>query len=163
MENKNENYAGFWIRFLAFLIDSVVVNTIMWVLILPMLGALGLSITSLNDMNNIDFYDEEAIGLFVLSVVPALVTVKLLITWMYYALLQSGPRQATIGKMALSIIVIDVNGNRMTFARASLRYFSKIISSFIMMIGYIMAAFTEKKQALHDIIANTYVVKKEQL
>lgn len=161
MENKNETYAGFWIRFLAFLIDGVVINTIMWVLILPMLGTLGLSIASLDDMNNIDFYDEEAIGIFVLSVVPALVTVNLLITWMYYALLQSGSRQATVGKMALGIIVIDVNGNRITFARASLRYFSKIISSFIMMIGYIMAAFTAKKQALHDIIANTYVVKKD--
>ena len=163
MENKNENYAGFWIRFLAFLVDTVVINTIMWVMILPLLGALGLSITSLNDMSNIDFYDEESLAIFLLSVIPALVTVNLLITWMYYALLQSGPRQATIGKMALGIIVIDVNGSRMTFARASLRYFSKIISSFIMMIGYIMAAFTEKKQALHDIIANTYVVKKEHL
>jgi uncharacterized RDD family membrane protein YckC len=159
MENKNENYAGFWIRFLAFLIDSVVINTIMWVLIFPMLSALGL----LNDINNVDFYNWEEFGIFLLSAIPALVTVNLLITWMYYALLQSGPRQATIGKMALGIIVIDINGNRMTFARASLRYFSKIISSFIMMIGYIMAAFTEKKQALHDIIANTYVVKKELL
>jgi len=163
MENKNENYAGFWIRFLAFLVDTVVINTLMWVMILPLLGALGLSITSLNDINNFDFHDEESLAIFLLSVIPALVTVNLLITWMYYALLQSGPRQATIGKMALGIIVIDVNGNRMTFARASLRYFSKIISSFIMMIGYIMAAFTEKKQALHDIIANTYVVKKEHL
>jgi len=120
-----------------------------------------MSFASFDELNNIELADPEDIWPIVLSVIPAITTVNLLITWLYYALLQSGPRQATVGKMALNIIVIDVNGNRMTFPRASLRYFSKIISSFIMFIGYIMAAFTQKKQALHDIIANTYVVFKQ--
>ena len=161
MENKNENYAGFWIRFLAFLIDSVVIITLMWIAVFPLLGALGMSFSSFDELNNIELADPEDIWPIVLSVIPAITTVNLLITWLYYALLQSGPRQATVGKMALNIIVIDVNGDRMTFPRASLRYFSKIISSFMMFIGYIMAAFTQKKQALHDIIANTYVVFKQ--
>jgi len=62
--------------------------------------------------------------------------------------------------MALGLKVTDVNGNRLTFATASLRYFSKILSRLFMMIGYIMAGFTPKKQALHDYIANTYVVRQ---
>ena len=161
MENKNENYAGFWIRFLAFLVDSVIINTVMWVMIFPLLGAIGMSFQSLEELDNLDHVEFDAIWPVVISVIPAITTVNLLITWMYYALLQSGPRQATVGKMAIGVIVIDVNGGRLSFARASLRYFSKIISSAIMMIGYIMAGFTPKKQALHDIIANTYVVKKE--
>jgi uncharacterized RDD family membrane protein YckC len=161
MENKNENYAGFWIRFVAFLIDSVIINTIMWVLIFPLLGAIGMSFATLEELENLDQLDIDAVLPIVLSVIPAITIVNLLITWLYYALLQSGPRQATVGKMAIGVIVIDADGGRMSFARASLRYFSKIISSAIMMIGYIMAGFTAKKQALHDIIANTYVVKKE--
>ena len=62
--------------------------------------------------------------------------------------------------MAVGIIVTDMEGNKVNFAKASLRYFGKIISSAIMMIGYIMAGLTQRKQALHDIIANTLVVRK---
>jgi uncharacterized RDD family membrane protein YckC len=66
----------------------------------------------------------------------------------------------TIGKQALKIVVTDLEGKRIDFVKATIRYFSKIISSLILLIGYIMAAFTEKKQALHDIIAGTLVLEK---
>ena len=104
--------------------------------------------------------DPDMIAPVVLSIVPGIITINLLVSWMYFALLQSSAKQATVGKMALNLIVTDLNGDRLTFARASLRYFSKILSSAIFMIGYIMAAFTEKHQALHDLIANTYVIRK---
>jgi uncharacterized RDD family membrane protein YckC len=160
MENKIENYAGFWIRFLAYVIDNMAVGTIVWLLVFPALGALGLQLISPEDLGDLQTMDPEITWAIILSVVPAISAVYLLVTWMYYALLQSSARQATIGKMALNLVVVDINGGRLTFARASLRFFSKIISSAIFMIGYIMAAFTEKNQALHDIIANTYVVRK---
>ena len=62
--------------------------------------------------------------------------------------------------MALGIIVTDLNGNPISFGKANGRYWGKIISTLILLIGYIMAAFTEKKQALHDMMAGTLVIKK---
>jgi uncharacterized RDD family membrane protein YckC len=61
--------------------------------------------------------------------------------------------------MALEIRVIDTDGHRLSSQKAIVRYLGKIISAFILMIGYIMAAFDSKKQALHDKIATTYVIK----
>jgi uncharacterized RDD family membrane protein YckC len=80
--------------------------------------------------------------------------------WLYFALMESSSKQGTLGKMALSIMVTDVNGNRITFGRATGRYFGKFLSGLILYIGYIMVAFTEKKQGLHDMIAGTLVVNK---
>src|SRR4029077_16530876 len=75
------------------------------------------------------------------------------VLWLlYYALMESSPLQATLGKMALSIKVTEIAGQRISFLRALGRNLAKIISGFILLIGYIMAAFTERKQALHDII-----------
>ena len=79
--------------------------------------------------------------------------------WLYFALMESSSKQATLGKMALGIRVTDVNGNRIGFGRATGRHFAKILSGLILGIGFLMAAFTEKKQALHDMIAGTLVVK----
>ncbi|MCY7409592.1 MAG: RDD family protein, partial [Chitinophagales bacterium] len=89
-----------------------------------------------------------------------LITSGIVLNWLYYAFMESSTKQATLGKMALNIKVTDMQGNRITFLNATGRYFGKIISSLIMGIGYIMAGFTEKKQALHDIVAGTLVVVK---
>jgi uncharacterized RDD family membrane protein YckC len=75
--------------------------------------------------------------------------------------MESSYLQATLGKMAIGIVVTDLEGKRISFARATGRHFAKIISGFILFIGYIMAGFTQKKQALHDLIADCLVVKKE--
>jgi hypothetical protein len=72
--------------------------------------------------------------------------------------MESSTKQGTLGKMALGIKVTDLNGNRIDFSKASGRYFGKIISSIILCIGYIMVAFTQKKQGLHDIMAGCLVV-----
>jgi uncharacterized RDD family membrane protein YckC len=78
--------------------------------------------------------------------------------WLYFAVQESGVEQATIGKKLLGLKVTDLNGERISFGKATGRYFAKIISGIILLIGYIMAAFTDKKQALHDMIAGTLVV-----
>ena len=78
--------------------------------------------------------------------------------WLYFALMESSSKQATLGKMALGIIITDYNGNRVSFARATGRHFAKILSAILLLIGYVMIAFTKKKQGLHDIISECLVV-----
>jgi uncharacterized RDD family membrane protein YckC len=80
------------------------------------------------------------------------------LNWLYEALLTSSAWQATLGKKILNLRVTDEAGNRISFARASGRYFAKFLSTFLM-IGFIMAAFTDRKRALHDILAGTLVRK----
>jgi uncharacterized RDD family membrane protein YckC len=71
----------------------------------------------------------------------------------------SSSKQGTLGKMVFRLRVTDLNGARISFARATGRFFAKILSGMILNIGYIMAGFTERKQALHDMIAGTLVVR----
>ncbi len=86
--------------------------------------------------------------------------INALVFWLYFALQESSDKQATVGKRMMGIYVATEDERPLSFAQASIRYFSKYLSS-IFFIGFIMAAFTQKKQALHDIIANTLVLKKE--
>ncbi len=81
--------------------------------------------------------------------------------WLYNALLQSGPRQATLGQRAVGIKVTDVDGNRIGFARATGRYFATLISTYTLLIGYLMMLWTRRKQCLHDKIADTLVVRSD--
>jgi uncharacterized RDD family membrane protein YckC len=74
--------------------------------------------------------------------------------------MESGSMQGTLGKKLLGIKVTDMEGGRIGFGRATGRYFGKILSGMIFMVGFLMAAFTEKKQALHDMLAGTLVVKR---
>ncbi len=78
-------------------------------------------------------------------------------SWLYEAVMLSSSRQATLGKMAVSLKVTDLAGNRLSFGRATGRHFAKYISGATLGIGYIMVAFTDRHQALHDMIAGTLV------
>ncbi|MBK6910883.1 MAG: RDD family protein [bacterium] len=82
--------------------------------------------------------------------------------WLYFAFMESSPSRGSLGKIAVGLQVVDSRGQTISFARASGRYFAKFLSSMILMIGYIMAGFTAKKQALHDILADTYVIYSRQ-
>lgn len=82
------------------------------------------------------------------------------IQWLYFAFLESGRNQATFGKKAMGLKVTNLNGERITFAQATGRYFGKIISSLILCIGYLMMLWDDKKQTLHDKMAGTLIVKK---
>jgi len=81
--------------------------------------------------------------------------------WIYEAAMESSAKQATVGKMVLGLKVTDLEGHRISFARATGRHFAKLISAMILLIGYIMAGFNERKQALHDMIAGTLVVRTQ--
>lgn len=79
--------------------------------------------------------------------------------WLYFSLMESSKFQATVGKIALNIKVVDYEGKKISFKLATIRYFSKLLSALILFIGFFMAGFTKRKQALHDLIAKTTVIK----
>jgi uncharacterized RDD family membrane protein YckC len=135
-------YAGFWLRFCALFIDYVIV----WIGTFVVGFAVGFAIVGAG--GRID--DGVTILLQLFGVV---------LVWLYFALQESSAAQATLGKRALGLKVTDGYGNRISFGRATGRHFGKILSGLILGIGYIMAAFTERKQALHDIMAETLVLK----
>ncbi len=81
-------------------------------------------------------------------------------TWLYYAIMESSSKQATFGKLICGLKVTDLNGERISFMRATGRHFGKIISSMILLIGYLMVLFTERKQGLHDMMAGCLVLKQ---
>lgn len=93
------------------------------------------------------------------STFPLLILAVILVQWLYDALLTSSTWQATVGKKLLKLKVTDMEGNKISFGRATGRFFGKLLSGMMCNIGYIMAAFTERKQALHDMIAGTLVWK----
>ncbi|WP_322707219.1 RDD family protein [Nostoc sp. DedQUE04] len=82
------------------------------------------------------------------------------ISWLYYTLMEISPKQATIGKQSMGIFVTDINGDRLSFTKASLRICCKIILSFVLGVSFITMFFTTKKQAMHDIVSRTLVVQK---
>jgi uncharacterized RDD family membrane protein YckC len=130
------SYASFGERFLAYLVDGVV---------LAMAGFVfqGFSLFGGMDTSEPNFTDGLG-GLLGL---------------LYFTLMESSKYQATLGKMALGIKVTDMEGRRISWGRALGRYLGKIVSALILLIGFIMAGFTEKRQALHDMMAKTLVVK----
>ena len=90
---------------------------------------------------------------------PTLNLVSFVIGWLYFALMESSERGATVGKMVVGLRVVTSNGQRLSFLNATGRYFAKIISAIILFIGFIMIGFTDKKRGLHDMIAGTLVIK----
>jgi uncharacterized RDD family membrane protein YckC len=133
-------YAGFWVRFWASIIDSII-----W---FPLLILVYLKFTL--DAISVGAGQSLAFLYFLVSV---------LTPWLYYALFEAGKWQATPGKRLLGVFVTDLDGHRISFARASGRYFSKFISSLIFGIGYVIAGLTQNKQSLHDKIASTLVYR----
>jgi len=157
----NTNYAGFWQRFLAVLIDGLVLGAIQWIAVMPFLGLLGLGVAS--DIQNLENMDEsEAMGMMgpMMAMAGVAYIGFFIIQIFYFALMESSSKQATLGKMVLGLKVTDVDGNKIDFTKGLVRSLCRILSGMIMCIGYLIAAFTEKKQALHDMIANTLVLKK---
>jgi uncharacterized RDD family membrane protein YckC len=81
------------------------------------------------------------------------------VIWLYFAGLESSSKQATLGKMALRLAVTDLNGGQLSFGRASVRFWAKILSALPLGIGFLMTLVGEKKQGLHDVIAGSVVVR----
>ncbi len=150
-------YAGFGRRMVAALLDQVIVCT----------GALLLTWLIIG---TISYVREGSVAMYFLplSGLPPRVWLiivcvsNLIIRWLYFADMESSPAQATAGKMALGIIVTDMYGRRISFAKASGRYFGKILSVLPFCTGLFMASFTEKRQTLHDMMASCIVIVKPQ-
>jgi uncharacterized RDD family membrane protein YckC len=147
-------YAGFWLRFVAWIIDRIVLQFAGAILTLPLAGSIGIR----ELMRTNPSTPEDLIPL--IATMRKFFLIILVLEWLYYALLESSVWQATLGKKALGLEVTDLVGVRITFGRATGRYFARYISFFTLGIGYLMAGFTEKKQALHDMIAGTLVIRK---
>ena len=143
----HEQYGGFWIRFVAVVIDAIlvsVVTTPVSFMIGMAIGAAGLAVQM------------PQMGVQLVGMIAGL-GLGVIANWLYEGLMLSSSRQATVGKMICRLRVTDLDGNRISFGRASGRHFAKYLSGLILAIGYIMAAFTDRHQALHDMIAGTLV------
>ena len=139
-----QHYGGFWLRFVAYIIDAIIMNIVGGVLGLFMGVGVGVLGASENAAVASTF---GAAGL------------SLVINWLYSAILESSAWQGTVGKKALSLVVTDESGQRIGFGRATGRYFAKILSSLILLFGFFMIGWTERKRGLHDMIAGTLVHK----
>ena len=142
------NYASFGQRLVAYILDNLIISVPLGCIMIFVFGA-GVAIAE-------ELGSEGIISLLVLLIQ----FVWLGVSWLYFSLFQSGPKMATPGKMAMGIVVTNISGKRITWANATGRFFAKILSGMAFCIGYILAAFTEKKQALHDILAGTIVLNK---
>ena len=137
--------AGFFRRWLALIVDGLILGTPIAIvaIVLGMAGA--------------GDNQEETTGSIIQGVYYLL---YLLVAPFYYALQESSSAQATLGKRALGIKVTDLKGRRISFGHAIGRWFAAALSYLTLYLGFLMAAFTEKKQALHDMVAGTLVVDK---
>lgn len=129
-------FGGFWIRFLAVLVDSAILFLVMVLLIVGAGSALG----------------EEGLTYGALA--------AWLFAFLYWPVMHASKLQATLGKALLGLRVTGYQGNRLSFLRSLGRELAKILSGAVAMVGYIVAAFTARKQALHDLVASTYVVRE---
>lgn len=159
-------YGGFWRRVGAAILDAIILwlptAVILQALGLPLLppGIEGMSAAEYSAyLNSMTPAEAEAFVRFMLPQIAKLAVVGAGVNWTYFALLESSGLQATLGKMTFGLRVTDLDGGRISFARATGRFFGKYLSSLILCIGYLMVAFTEKKQALHDMLAGTLVIR----
>ncbi|WP_026583091.1 RDD family protein [Bacillus sp. J33] len=165
---STKEYGGFWIRFAAYLIDTIIVgiplSILTIVIFMIFFGASDAFNMLLSDPSYMEteMTDAEALALLGSYFGAAGVSgiISLVVALAYFAGLHASKWQGTVGKKILGLKVTDLNGNRISFWRALGRYLAMSFLSGILLIGYIIAAFTEKKQALHDLIAGTVVVKK---
>ncbi|HEX7801524.1 MAG TPA: RDD family protein [Pseudoxanthomonas sp.] len=148
-------YAGFWKRVAAYMIDAMVIGVATQIVQLVVMGVFfGLNASSMSNPETM--FASGAGILFVLG----LYVVPLAMNAAYYAAFHASSKQATLGKMAVGIKVVRTDGTRISLARGVGRFFATILSSLTLGIGFLMAAFTDRKQALHDMICDTLVVDK---
>ncbi|OAX53109.1 RDD family protein [Xanthomonas graminis] len=146
--------AGFWKRTAAYLIDGMLVGIVSQMIqLVIMLGFFGFS--GLGGGRTPDF--STASGILILVLVYLL---PMAMSALYFGLFHASTKQATLGKMAIGIKVVRTDGSRISVGRGIGRYFGFLLSSLTLFIGFLMAAFTERKQALHDMLCDTLVVDK---
>jgi uncharacterized RDD family membrane protein YckC len=181
-------YVGFWTRVFAYLIDTVILAIPSAIIVLLLTAGTvsdamaafsgimspfsleaippeGTMITSLPNSPDIGSLLPSDIGSLLGSLLFAMLeaaVIVLAIQWVYFAYLESSPRQATFGKAALGLMVIDGGGHRISFLRATGRWLGKLVSWAIFGIGFYLIGFTKRKQGLHDLMADTLVVYRDR-
>jgi uncharacterized RDD family membrane protein YckC len=154
-----EDHAGFWKRVAAYILDFIILmipNTI----IQKLMGGDAAQETMKQTMLAAPGDMHAFLGAYhqyYVTMWPAVLIITL-VTWAYFAICESSAWQGTVGKLALGIRVVDEQGKRISFLRATGRFFAKYLSSMIIFIGFLMVAWTRRKQGLHDIIAGTLVL-----
>jgi len=143
-DQPTEKYSNFWLRLLSFFIDFIILSIISYIIIIYILNLEIKNITA-------DF------GFFILYKHP----VAIIISWLYYSLLESSKLMGTFGKAICQIKVSDMKGNKISFLNATGRFFAKFLSSIILFMGFLMMIFMSKKQCLHDVLADTIVTKRQ--
>ena len=144
-------HAGFWMRFAAYLIDGLILMPVFAVMEFALVIPVVVSHRGQGDPG-------AFLGIYLVAWL-----VMAVVWWLYYAFFESSKLQATPGKLALALQVTDLQGRRLGFGRATARFFGKIVSRVILDIGYMMAGWTVRKQALHDMMADTCVVRRDWL
>ncbi|HMS40634.1 MAG TPA: RDD family protein [Pyrinomonadaceae bacterium] len=161
MNRNNLKFASVWKRATALAIDIFIVVTMFSLLIAFLNWILGIPIEySFFEGRGISVEMNEYVKQNFMKLVVIYSLAKLFIIGFYFIGLESSRWQATIGKQILGIKVGDFEGKRISIGKASVRLFGKFISGQILLIGYLMAFFTEKKQTLHDFLAKTFVFEK---
>jgi uncharacterized RDD family membrane protein YckC len=139
------SYATFWERLAAYVIDWVITSLALAVLQLPF-----------NAIVHNGFYNDRLVSMF--NGFAGVATFLVILG--YFAFMESSEKQATFGKQVMGLIVTTEEGERLDLVSAMLRYFAKIISTLPFFIGFLFPLFTIKRQALHDLIVKTVVIKK---
>lgn len=140
-------YAGFWMRFVAAIIDAILIQVVVFpvsMVVGMIIGVAGVATHSTGP--GLQVFSGGIGGMIGIAA-----------AWLYSAMMESSTYQATVGKMAFGMKVTDLEGQRLSFGRATGRYFAKILSWLTICVGFIMVGFTEKKQGLHDMIVGTLV------
>jgi len=145
------HYGGFWIRYLAVLVDSLIFSVLIVVLFAILLMLFPVDWVNLG---------HSPAGLLQLLEIEGAVWLVALLFAAVYETLMIGRYAATLGKMACGLRVVMSDGGQLTYGRSLSRHFAKLLSGFMMCIGYIMAGFDDEKRALHDRICDTRVIKK---
>ena len=148
-------YAGFWKRVAASFIDSFIATALSYMVQIPLMLVFGVGMAGLGGSGSDPFGTGMGIAMIGLIYVVAIGIPLLYFSWMH-----SSANQASLGKMAVGIKVVRTDGQRITFWRAFGRYFAYMLGGFTLGIGYVIAAFTDRKQAMHDMICDTLVVDK---
>ncbi len=155
-------YGDFWARLVAYIIDGLIMGVAVFALFIPLAAITGAA-AHLRVLEDAPRHGEPnpAMIAALFSIFFTFLGAALLITWLYHAYFESSSWQATVGKRVMSLYVTDLSGQPISFLNATGRHFAKIITGLIpLFLGYIMAAFTERRQALHDMIAGTLVLRR---
>lgn len=142
------NYAGFWLRLVAAVIDGIIMTLIVLIPAYIVGYMFGESMA-----RNAPVYEIEAAAETIGNLIG------IVVGWLYYTLMESSKHQATFGKKILGIRVVDMNGGRIGFGKANGRYFGKFLSFLTLLFGHFMMGWTKKKQALYDKMAGCLVVR----